>query len=97
MTRNLGPEFLIGGRYFLGASVELRADITERIGLVGFVDAGSVGLDGFLDGFNDPHAGAGLGVRYDTGLGPLRLDVAAPVSGDTGDGVQIYIGLGQAF
>jgi len=97
VTRNLGPEFQIGGQYFLAGSIEVRADITERIGIVGFVDAGSIGLDGFVDDFNEPHAGAGLGVRYDTGLGPLRLDIAAPVSGDTGDGVQIYIGLGQAF
>ena len=41
--------------------------------------------------------GAGLGLRYETGFGPIRLDVAAPIHGDTGDGVQIYIGLGQSF
>lgn len=91
------PDFEIGGKYFLGASVELRVKVTERIGVVGFVDAGSIGLDGFLDGTANLHAGAGLGVRYDTGFGPIRLDVAAPISGDTGDGVQIYFGLGQAF
>ena len=97
VTRDFGPEFQIGGQYFLAGSLELRADITDRIGVVGFIDAGSVGRDGFFDSLTNPHAGAGLGLRYDTGLGPLRLDVAAPVSGDTGDGVQIYIGLGQAF
>lgn len=97
VTRNMGPEFQIGGQYFLAGSIEVRANITERIGIVGFVDAGSIGLDGFVDDFNDPHAGAGLGVRYNTALGPIRLDVAAPISGDSGDGVQIYIGLGQAF
>lgn len=99
--RSLGipvaPNFEMGGKYFLAGSVELRVKVTKRIGLVGFVDVGSVGLDGFLDGAVDPHAGAGLGVRYDTGFGPIRLDVAAPVSGNTGDGVQVYIGLGQAF
>jgi translocation and assembly module TamA len=97
VTRGLGPEFQIGGQYFVGASVELRAKVTDRIGLVGFVDAGSIGLDGILDGDAESHAGAGLGLRYDTGFGPIRLDVAAPISGRTGDGVQIYIGLGQAF
>lgn len=97
VTRGLGSEFLIGGQYFLAGSVELRADVTERLGMVGFLDMGSVGLTGFSDGFNEPHAGAGLGLRYETGLGPLRQDVAAPVRGDTGDGVQVYIGLGQAF
>lgn len=97
VTRIIGPEFLIGGKYFLAGSLELRAKVTERIGVVGFVDAGTIGLEGFLDDFAEPHAGAGLGVRYDTGFGPIRLDVAAPVSGTTGDGVQVYIGLGQAF
>jgi translocation and assembly module TamA len=38
-----------------------------------------------------------LGLRYATPVGPLRLDVAMPVAGDTGEGVQFYIGLGQAF
>jgi translocation and assembly module TamA len=97
VTRGFGPQFLIGGQFFLAGSLELRAKVTERIGIVGFVDAGSIGLDGVLDGSADSHAGAGLGLRYDTGIGPIRLDVAAPISGTTGDGVQIYIGLGQAF
>lgn len=97
VLKGMGPQFDIGGRYFLAGSVELRVKVSERIGIVGFVDVGSVGLNGFNDGFVDPHAGAGLGLRYDTGFGPIRLDVAAPVSGKTGDGVQIYIGLGQAF
>ena len=97
VMKGMGPEFDIGGRYFLAGSVELRVKVSERIGIVGFVDVGSVGLNGFNDGFVDPHAGAGLGLRYDTGFGPIRLDVAAPVNGNTGDGVQIYIGLGQAF
>ena len=97
VSRLVGPEFLIGGKYFLGGSIELRAKVTERIGVVGFVDAGSIGLDGFLDDASEQHAGAGLGLRYDTGFGPIRMDVAAPVSGTTGDGVQVYIGLGQSF
>jgi translocation and assembly module TamA len=95
VTRGFGPEFLIGGRYFLGTSLEARAKVTDRIGVVGFVDWGSIGLDGFSDGAS--HAGAGLGLRYDTGFGPIRVDVAAPISGSTGDGVQIYVGLGQSF
>jgi translocation and assembly module TamA len=92
-----GTDFLIGGRYFVGGSLELRSKITEKIGVVGFVDAGSVGIDGFFDETANSHSGAGLGVRYDTTIGPIRFDVATPVGGDTGDGVQFYIGLGQAF
>lgn len=97
VTRGFGPQFLIGGKYFLAGSLELRAKVSDKIGVVGFVDWGSIGLDGFTGGFSDSHAGAGLGLRYDTGLGPIRLDVAAPISGTTGDGVQFYVGLGQSF
>lgn len=85
-----------GGRSFAALSAEIRAGVTENIGVVGFVDAGLVG-DGSFGGNSDWHAGAGLGVRYDTGIGPIRLDVGVPVRGDTGDGPQLYIGIGQAF
>jgi translocation and assembly module TamA len=97
VSRGFGPQFLIGGQYFAAVSLELRAKVTQRIGVVGFVDVGSIGLEGLFDSSAGTHAGAGLGLRYDTGLGPIRLDIAGPVSGTTGDGVQFYIGLGQAF
>ncbi|MFD1508111.1 autotransporter assembly complex protein TamA [Lacimonas salitolerans] len=86
-----------GGRSFVGLSGELRAKVRGDFSAVGFVDAGYVGSEAFFDGSGDWHAGAGLGLRYDTVVGPIRLDVAAPVSGSTGDGVQIYIGIGQSF
>lgn len=97
VTRGFGPEFLIGGKYFLAGSLELRTKVSDKIGVVGFVDWGSIGLEGFTGQFAESHAGAGLGLRYDTGLGPIRFDIAAPISGTTGDGVQIYVGLGQSF
>jgi len=84
-----------GGTAFGALSAEVRAKLTERIGVVGFVDAGYVGIQG--TGIGNSHAGAGLGLRYDTGFGPIRLDVAGPISGNTGNGVQVYIGIGQAF
>ncbi len=97
VTRGSGPQFLIGGLYHLGASAEARVRVTEKIGVVAFADIGSIGIDGFSGGTSNWHAGAGLGLRYDTGLGPIRVDIAGPAGGDTGDGVQIYIGLGQSF
>lgn len=97
VTRGFGPAFKIGGQYFLGASAEVRAKVTRNIGVVGFADAGAIGIDTGTGIMSDWHAGAGLGVRYDTSIGPIRLDVAVPVRGTTGDGMQIYIGLGQAF
>lgn len=86
-----------GGTFFLAASAEIRAKVTDKIGVVGFVDVGQVSIGGFNDSTTDWHAGAGLGLRYATGFGPIRLDVATPVGGSTGKGVQIYVGIGQAF
>ncbi|MCX7287029.1 MAG: autotransporter assembly complex protein TamA [Rhodobacterales bacterium] len=97
VSRGFGSQFQIGGRFFVGGSLELRARVTDSIGVVGFVDAASIGIDGAFGDTAESHAGAGLGVRYKTPIGPIRLDVAAPVGGDTGGGVQFYIGLGQAF
>lgn len=71
--------------------------ITDKIGLVGFYDLGAIGSDPIPTKDAKWHAGAGLGLRYDTGFGPIRVDLAMPVSGDTGDGVQLYVGIGQAF
>lgn len=97
VTRGAGTNFLIGGTHMLVGSAELRTRITDSIGVVGFIDAGRIDADGFFGDFGDWHAGAGLGLRYETGFGPIRFDVATPIHGNTGDGVQIYIGLGQSF
>ena len=88
-----GGTYLIGGTEYAAGSMELRARFGESWGGVAFIDAGFVGADGE----SESHAGAGIGVRYETGFGPIRFDVAAPISGPSDDGVQIYIGLGQAF
>jgi len=46
----------------------------------------------------DWHAGTGVGVRYNTGIGPIRLDVGTPANGSEAlKSVQVYIGIGQAF
>ncbi|AHM03424.1 Outer membrane protein [Roseibacterium elongatum DSM 19469] len=88
-----------GGRGFAALSTELRQDIGEsNFGIVAFADMGLISSDaGFQD---DPewHAGAGLGLRYATPFGPIRVDLATPVrGGGTGEDVFLYIGIGQAF
>ena len=93
----LRDDFKIGGQAFVAASVEARVRLGDRFGVVGFVDWGHVGAQDFFDDLSDSHAGAGLGLRYETGFGPIRLDVAAPISGSTGKGAQVYVGIGQAF
>jgi len=87
----------IGGRSFLGLQSEMRAGVSERIGLVAFVDAAYVGPDSTFDGGGEWHSGGGIGLRYATGLGPIRLDLAGPISGGEPDGLQFYLGIGQAF
>ncbi len=90
-------DYKTGGMTFVGLSTEVRAKVTDTIGIVGFVDAGQIGATDFSGADTDWHAGAGIGLRYATGFGPIRLDVATPVGGDTGDGIQIYVGIGQSF
>jgi translocation and assembly module TamA len=92
-----GGTLRTGGTQFLGLSGELRAGITDTIGVVGFYDAGFISADGPSGSVDDWHAGAGLGLRYKTSIGPIRLDVAAPAGGNTGNGAQLYLGIGQAF
>ena len=88
----------IGGLSSFEASVELRYKLTETIGLVPFVDAGNVYDSSLPDLSKRLLIGAGLGLRYYTGLGPVRLDVAAPLHKRDGDRpFQIYVSLGQAF
>ncbi|WP_375688996.1 autotransporter assembly complex family protein [Pseudooceanicola sp. LIPI14-2-Ac024] len=84
----------VGGQSFVGVSAELRAKITDTIGAVAFVDYGYVSASNDFSG-GDDHAGAGIGGRYYTPIGPIRFDVAVPISGESGWGV--YVGIGQAF
>lgn len=89
----------VGGRSVLELSTELRWSITETIGLVGFLDAGNA----YPGSLPEPSAGlrfgAGLGLRYATPVGPLRLDIGVPLDKkpEVDDPFQLYLSLGQAF
>ncbi|MFN2426642.1 MAG: autotransporter assembly complex family protein, partial [Candidatus Binatia bacterium] len=88
----------LGGRSLLQIGTELRWKITETIGLVPFVEGASVSDASFPDFQEEFLVGAGIGVRYFTIAGPLRLDIAFPVTPRQPDGMfEIYISLGQAF
>ena len=64
---------------------------------VPFVDFGNVGTSSTPD-FTDLRMGAGVGIRYVTPFGPLRLDVGVPINRRKGeDSWAIYAGIGQAF
>ncbi len=87
-----------GGLSFAGAQLEARYEINDSFGVVGFYDVGFVGEDSNPFGDGEFHSGAGFGIRYNTGIGPIRLDVATPANGDNaGERVEFYIGIGQAF
>lgn len=88
----------IGGLSSVEAGLELRYKVTEQIGIVPFVDAGNVYSSNLPDLSRRLFIGAGVGARYYTGLGPLRVDLATPLRKRSGDRpIQIYISLGQAF
>jgi len=88
----------IGGRSLFEASLEARIKVTDTIGIVPFVDAGTAFESSLPDFDERVRFGAGLGLRYYTAIGPIRLDVAAPLERQKGDRpVAIYISLGQAF
>lgn len=86
-----------GGMSIATLTAETRIQVREKIGLAIFADAGRVWSEGGWQGESGWQAGAGAGIRYKTPIGPLRFDVAGPVGGDTGEGMQLYLGLGQAF
>lgn len=99
--QSVGPRFPDGtpqgGTAVVAGSVEFRQRFLEDYGAVFFVDVGEVTPNG------PPFAGewglgTGVGARYYTSVGPIRLDVAVPVNRQAGSGsFELYIGLGQAF
>ncbi|MXN52945.1 BamA/TamA family outer membrane protein [Shinella sp. AETb1-6] len=88
---------LLGGRSYVAGSAEVRIGVTETIGVVPFIDVGTVSTDEVPD-FKDIRAGAGIGLRYATPFGPLRLDVAVPLKKyEGGTSFGVYAGIGQSF
>ncbi|HYJ41909.1 MAG TPA: outer membrane protein assembly factor [Steroidobacteraceae bacterium] len=68
---------IIGGEFLAIASAEYEYYFTEDWGAGVFVDAG----DAFTNGFS-LNVGAGLGIRWRSPLGPIRVDVGFPVQSD---------------
>lgn len=99
--QSIGPLFPngdpIGATSADSASIELRQRFGEDFGAAVFVDAGQASTTRVP--FNGPvFVGVGAGVRYYTSIGPIRADIAIPMSKPAhGDSFEIYVGLGQAF
>jgi len=89
----------IGGSSLIEINFEARIKITDTIGIVPFIDGGNVFADA-RPSINDKALlwGAGLGFRYYTAIGPLRLDLATPLNPRDGDApFFMYISIGQSF
>jgi translocation and assembly module TamA len=99
--QSIGPETASGqpqgGSNLLETSIEVRQRLWGNWGAAVFVDTGAVSDENF-PGTGGWSVGAGAGVRYQTPVGPVRLDLATPLNNDAGDPtVQVYIGIGQAW
>lgn len=89
-----------GGRSLVEFNLEARIQtpfLDGAVEIVPFVDAGSVST-GTTPDFGVIRFGAGVGVRYKTSFGPIRVDVGVPLNPDEFDApVAVYVSLGQAF
>ncbi|MFY8048820.1 MAG: autotransporter assembly complex protein TamA [Erythrobacter sp.] len=90
----------VGGASLVEASIEARIPtplLGGAVEVVPFIDAGTVGLGSTPD-FRFIQFGAGVGIRYKTSFGPIRVDVATPLNPTQFDSpVVVYVSLGQAF
>ncbi len=99
--QSVGPLFddgnPMGGTAIDAATVEFRQRLFGNFGAAAFVDAGQVSAQ-HVPFTGTLRVGTGLGVRYYTPIGPVRVDVAVPLNkARRGDSFELYIGLGQAF
>lgn len=87
----------IGGRSLTEFSIEARVKVVGAIGLVPFLDAGNI-YTSPLPQFSGLRYGTGLGLRYYSNFGPIRVDVGTPINPQKGDSrIGVYVSLGQAF
>ena len=102
--QQIGPRNSVGDPSGGRSLSELAFEARVRTGLFGgalafvpFVDAGAVDTT-TTPSFQDLRFGAGLGIRYYTNFGPLRIDVGTPLNPRKGDSrIGVYVALGQAF
>ncbi len=86
----------VGGRSLNEGSVEARYRF-GNYGVVAFVDAGQAYRE-TMPQFNNLRYGVGIGGRFYTNFGPVRLDIATPVNRQPGESrFNLYVSIGQAF
>jgi outer membrane protein insertion porin family/translocation and assembly module TamA len=96
----------IGGRTLLELSTEARFGIRGKLGGVIFVDAGNSWIEAWSVRFRDLRWAVGPGLRYDTPVGPMRVDLGFqvnPIDGLVIDGEKatrtwrVHFSIGHAF
>ncbi|NTU42390.1 MAG: BamA/TamA family outer membrane protein, partial [Nitrospirales bacterium] len=87
-----------GGNTFFMGNAELRFDLGKGIGLVTFLDAGNVWTETRIPTLTDLRYTAGLGLRYKTPVGPVRVDYGLKLNKEEGESIgEIHFSLGHAF
>ena len=85
-----------GGRSVAEFALEARVRFGP-FGVVPFIDGGNI-YSRALPDFSGLRYGAGIGVRYHSSFGPIRIDVGTPLNRQAGDSrVTVFVSLGQAF
>lgn len=90
-----------GGRSLVEFSAEARIRtglFDGALSVVPFFDLGAVSINNWPD-FHFVKYGAGAGIRYDSGFGPIRVDLGIPLNRDKmfDSAFAVYVSLGQAF
>jgi len=87
-----------GGNVFLMGNIELRTQVGKGIGIVPFVDVGNVWVNMKKVLLSDMRYTAGLGLRYKTPVGPLRVDYGMKLNRETGESRgALHFSVGHAF
>jgi translocation and assembly module TamA len=90
----------IGGRSLAEFSIEARVRtglFGGALGIVPFIDAGNI-YTSSLPKLDQLRFGVGVGLRYHTSFGPIRVDVGTPIKRRPGEArIAVYVSLGQAF
>ncbi|HEX6661754.1 MAG TPA: BamA/TamA family outer membrane protein, partial [Sphingomicrobium sp.] len=102
--QRLGPQDVdgdpVGGRGLAEFALETRIRLKQfggNFGIVPFFDGGSLTTEALPD-FKSWRFAVGLGARYYSSFGPIRIDVGVPLNRQKGDGpVAVTVSLGQAF
>jgi outer membrane protein insertion porin family len=87
-----------GGNAFLMENLEMRLSLGKGIGLVTFVDGGNVWQKVSEMDITELKFTTGLGVRYDTPVGPLRVDYGFKLQREKGESSgELHFSIGHAF